>query len=263
MPQVSGSSKAARLQAQGKRVSAQDFSGGSGGRRYSRMSRSSAGDSSAAAPAARAADKTLDKDDFRTAERAGNNFLEAAAPLADAVDGWAFRVGPQGLGYYKIEAGAKAKRRVQPRVAKIHNDYEKRQGWGRRAMAAFIANDAKMLKSAYSTTANSIEEGRINLNMKVKGGASWYYGDVYVRLGVDPEPFPPRAGDTLLHMALRHKRSIPFVATLIQLGADKKIKNNSGVAAEEVSPADFALAEELVVQWGQERGEAAYAVSAK
>ena len=96
--------------------------------------------------------------------------------------------------------------------------------------------------------------------MKVKGGSSWYYGDVYVRLGVDPEPFPPRAGDTLLHMAQRHNRSIEFVATLLQLGADKKIVNNCGIAAEDVNPHMIQQAEELMEQWARERGEAAYGV---
>ena len=59
--------------------------------------------------------------------------------------------------------------------------------------------------------------------------------------------------------ALRHKRSIPFVAMLLQLGADKKIKNNCGVAAEDMNPVDFAMAEELLERWAAERGEKAYA----
>jgi len=70
-----------------------------------------------------------------------------------------------------------------------------------------------MLRSAFAQTSTNLEDGKVNLNIKVKGGSSWYYGDKYVRMGVDPEPFPPRPGDTLLHMALRHKRSTAFVAT--------------------------------------------------
>ena len=89
---------------------------------------------------------------------------------------------------------------------------------------------------------------RHRLNSRVKGGASWYYGDFYVRLGIDPEPFPPRPGDTLLHMALRHKRSASFVATILHLGADKEIANNCGEKAYELDPAAFKLAEALVEQ---------------
>ena len=93
----------------------------------------------------------------------------------------------------------------------------------------------------------------MNLNMRVKGGSSWYYGDKYVRMGLDPEPFPPRPGDTLLHMALRHKRSTAFVATLLELGADRKIRNRCGEMAEEVHPLDFASAEDLMERWRQEK----------
>merc|ERR1712196_618791 len=44
------------------------------------------------------------------------------------------------------------------------------------------------LRAAYTATAPTHEDGVINLNSRVKGGASWYYGDFYVRLGIDPEP---------------------------------------------------------------------------
>ena len=104
------------------------------------------------------------------------------------------------------------------------------------------------LRAAYTATAPTHEDGVINLNSRVKGGASWYYGDFYVRLGIDPEPFPPRPGDTLLHMALRHKRSASFVATILHLGADKEIANNCGEKAHELDPAAFKLAEALVEQ---------------
>ena len=94
------------------------------------------------------------------------------------------------------------------------------------------------LRAAYTATAPTHEDGVINLNSRVKGGASWYYGDFYVRLGIDPEPFPPRPGDTLLHMALRHKRSASFVATILHLGADKEIANNCCLLYTSPSPRD-------------------------
>ena len=97
----------------------------------------------------------------------------------------------------------------------------------------------------------------------MRGGASWYYGDLYVRLGVDREPFPPRAGDTLLHLALRYKRSPAFIATLLQLGADKKIKNNPGIEADAVDPHLFQKAEALLESWKEEQGQKMYAVGAQ
>ena len=68
------------------------------------------------------------------------------------------------------------------------------------------------------------------------------------RFGLDGGLFAC-AGDTLLHMAQRHNRSIEFVATLLQLGADKKIVNNCGIAAEDVNPHMIQQAEELMEQW--------------
>ena len=119
------------------------------------------------------------------------------------------------------------------------------------------------LRAAYTATAPTHEDGVINLNSRVKGGASWYYGDFYVRLGIAPEPFPPRPGDTLLHMALRHKRSASFVATILHLGADKEIANNCGEKAYELDPAAFKLAEALVEQWAKEQGEKMYGGASK
>ena len=57
-----------------------------------------------------------------------------------------------------------------------------------------------MLKSAASDMAASIEELKFNLATQAKGGNSWYYDDVRVRAGYDPDPLPPKPGDTLLHM---------------------------------------------------------------
>ena len=124
-------------------------------------------------------------------------------------------------------------------------------------------NSTQALRAAYTATAPTHEDGVINLNSRVKGGASWYYGDFYVRLGIDPEPFPPRPGDTLLHMALRHKRSASFVATILHLGADKEIANNCGEKAYELDPAAFKLAEALVEQWAKEQGEKMYGGASK
>ena len=138
-------------------------------------------------------------------------------------------------------------------MPKQADKFERKMGWGRLAIAALENNDVKQLRSAAATTSTGLEELKVNLNMRVKGGSSWYYGDKYVRMGLDPEPFPPRPGDTLLHMALRHKRSTAFVATLLQLGSDRKIRNRCGEAAEEVHPLDFASAEDLMERWRQEK----------
>ena len=50
-----------------------------------------------------------------------------------------------------------------------------------------------------------------------------------------------------------YKRSTAFVATLLELGADRKIRNRCGEMAEEVHPLDFASAEDLMERWRQEK----------
>ena len=235
----------------GRRSSVRDLSGGMG-RRYSRMSRGSLGDISGDVKKlgdAAGAPRLLEPRDFADAEERDAAFLETPTPLPAAVPGWGFRVGPEGLGYYKTKA-----EKIAPKaVPKQADKFERKMGWGRLAIAALENNDVKQLRSAAATTSTGLEELKVNLNMRVKGGSSWYYGDKYVRMGLDPEPFPPRPGDTLLHMALRHKRSTAFVATLLQLGSDRKIRNRCGEAAEEVHPLDFASAEDLMERWRQEK----------
>ncbi|KAK7233229.1 hypothetical protein SO694_000382124 [Aureococcus anophagefferens] len=235
----------------GRRSSVRDLSGGMG-RRYSRMSRGSLGDISGDVKKlgdAAGAPRLLEPRDFADAEERDAEFLETPTPLPAAVPGWGFRVGPKGLGYYKTTA-----EKVAPKaVPKQADKFERKMGWGRLAIAALENNNVKQLRSAAATTSTGLEELKVNLNMRVKGGSSWYYGDKYVRMGLDPEPFPPRPGDTLLHMALRHKRSTAFVATLLQLGSDRKIRNRCGEAAEEVHPLDFASAEDLMERWRQEK----------
>jgi hypothetical protein len=228
-----------------------DLSGGMG-RRYSRMSRGSLGDISGDVKKlgdAAGAPRRLEPRDFADAEERDAEFLETPTPLPAAVPGWGFRVGPRGLGYYKTTA-EKIAPKAMPKQA---DKFERKMGWGRLAIAALENNNVKQLRSAAATTSTGLEELKVNLNMRVKGGSSWYYGDKYVRMGLDPEPFPPRPGDTLLHMALRHKRSTAFVATLLQLGSDRKIRNRCGEAAEEVHPLDFASAEDLMERWRQEK----------
>lgn len=240
---------------------AYDYSGGDGGRRWFKPPKYKNASAGAAPGAAGKAVKTLTPLDFSRAEEAELEYIESPMPLLADPPGWKYRGGDAGVGYYFVRDEVMVDNVTTNRRSRNSRGeplLEKKQGWGRRCMKAFAANDFKALRAAYTATAPTREDGVINLNGRVKGGASWYYGDFYVRLGLDPEPFPPRPGDTLLHMALRYKRSASFVATILDLGADNEIANNCGEKAYELDAPAFRLAEALVEQWAKERGLSLY-----
>ncbi|KAJ1445300.1 hypothetical protein M885DRAFT_626299 [Pelagophyceae sp. CCMP2097] len=109
-------------------------------------------------------------------------------------------------------------------------------GWGRQAFQALENDDANALRTAAQNGAPHQEDVSIRLGMKAKGGNSFYYDDHRVSAGFDRNPLPPRPGDTLLHVALRHYRSPKVIATLLELGAPREAVNSAGETPKDVNP---------------------------
>ena len=109
-------------------------------------------------------------------------------------------------------------------------------GWGRRAFAALERNDYEEIHNACLYGTFTKDDITTRARMKVKGGFSFYYDDYRVSGGKEKVVFPPRPGDTLLHVALRHHRSARIIATLLQLGSDPMQENYAGEAAIDVNP---------------------------
>lgn len=131
---------------------AYDYSGGHGGRRWHRPSKYARASGGVAPGAADKAVKTLTPADFARAEEADVEFLESPMPLPQDPPGWRYKAGGAGVGYYFVRDQAMLEdlttnRRSRSSVTGAPQ-VEKRQGWGRRCMRAFAANDFKALRRA-------------------------------------------------------------------------------------------------------------------
>ena len=85
-------------------------------------------------------------------------------------------------------------------------------------------------------------ERKKQVNLKVRGAFDYYYGN-YRGQGLGPNT--PRQGDTLLHWSLRLKLSPEFVATLLDLGADRQIRNGLGELPEEIEEITLQAADKI------------------
>ena len=211
----------------------------------------------------------LTEGDFREAEAQDIDFLPWAHPPTQQIrKDWQYRVGQRGLGYYYQSqdpvvmkrkrlsrsldlffAGARATGSSSSQSSSSQSSVQKNQkGWGSQAMAALRRDDAEALRKALVTTSVTQEHLVANLMLRVKGGNSFYYGDVRVLSGIDSNPLPPFPGDTILHLALRHQRSIPFIAMLLKLGADRRMTNNCGETPLDIDPIAMQRADAILLK---------------
>lgn len=113
-------------------------------------------------------------------------------------------------------------------------------------MAALAADDAVAIKTAMERTASNRQEVLSHLQCKAKGGNSFYYDDLRVGPN-DSVQFYPEPGDTILHMAVRYKRSTPFIAELLDLGADRTTTNNAGFTPVDLDPDAIRRADKCAI----------------
>ena len=148
---------------------------------------------------------------------------------------YAWKTGRHGPGYYRVAAAD------IPPVAKKRQDARKPppRGWGQRAVSALLLGSVSELRAAAEAEGR---ERKKQINLKVRGAFDYYYGN-YRGEGLGPNT--PRQGDTLLHWSLRLKLSPEFVATLLELGADRQIRNGLGELPEEIEATTLQAADKI------------------
>lgn len=177
------------------------------------------------------------------AESVGSTFVACPKPMTEVLPPlWTFRLGPYGVGYYYETAGAV---KMGPTYAKVVTQRDRpKLGWGRLAYRALVDDDGTAVRTALEKTTSGQEDVASCLASVVKGGSSFYYGDLRVLAGHDDCPLTPEPGDTLLHMAIRHRRSTAFIATLLDLGADRTAVNKAGETPTDLDPLAMGRADE-------------------
>lgn len=179
------------------------------------------------------------------AELVGSTYVACPTPRPIAPGSlWKFRLGPYGVGYYYSNASAVKVDRMDAKVVK--KTHRPTLGWGRLAYRAMVDDDGDAVRTALEKTTSGQDDIASCLASVFKGGSSFYYGDLRVRAGHDDCPLVPEPGDTLLHMAIRHKRSTTFIATLLDLGADRTAVNKAGETPTDIDPLAIYRADEYL-----------------